>query len=97
MQHGVPVACSDVSSLPEAAGDAALYFDPSSVEEIARAIERLIRDRRLVDDLVRRGYERCATFTWAETARRTLATYRRAIEGSRRARRGDATAAREPA
>jgi glycosyltransferase involved in cell wall biosynthesis len=95
MQHGVPVACSDVSSLPEAAGDAALYFDPSSVEEIGRAIERLIRDRRLADDLVRRGYERCAAFTWAETARRTLATYRRAIEGSRRARRDYATAARE--
>ena len=84
MQHGVPVACSNVSSLPEVAGDAALYFDPSSDGEITRAIERLLRDRRLVDDLVFRGYERCASFTWAETARRTLGTYRRAIEGSRR-------------
>jgi glycosyltransferase involved in cell wall biosynthesis len=94
MQHGVPVACSNVSSLPEVAGDAALYFDPSSDREITQAIERLARDRRLADELVRRGYERCAVFTWNETARRTLATYRRAIEG-RRARRDHAMAARE--
>jgi glycosyltransferase involved in cell wall biosynthesis len=86
MQHGVPVACSNVSSLPEVAGDAALYFDPSSEEEITRAIERLIRDRRLADELVRRGLERCSAFTWEETARRTLASYRRAIAGSRRKR-----------
>jgi alpha-1,3-rhamnosyl/mannosyltransferase len=95
MQHGLPVACSNVSSLPEVAGDAALYFDPSSEQEITRAIERLFRDRPLVDDLVRRGYERCASFTWTETARRTLATYRRAIEESRRARKDYAAAARE--
>ena len=84
MQRGVPVACSNVSSLPEVAGDAAVYFDPSSEEEIARAVERLLRDRGLVDELARRGYERCALFTWDETARLTLATYRRAIESSRR-------------
>jgi glycosyltransferase involved in cell wall biosynthesis len=84
MQRGVPVACSNVSSLPEVAGPAAVYFDPSNEAEIARAIERLLRDRRLADELVRRGYERCGVFTWDETARRTLATYRRAIESSRR-------------
>jgi alpha-1,3-rhamnosyl/mannosyltransferase len=86
MQHGVPVACSDVSALPEVAGSAALYFDPSSEEEIARAIERLLHDERLIEELVRRGYERCLVYTWVETARRTLASYRRAIEGSRRSR-----------
>jgi glycosyltransferase involved in cell wall biosynthesis len=86
MQHGVPVACSNVSSLPEVAGNAALYFDPSNAEAMTNAIERLLRDRPLVDELVRRGYERCALFTWTETARRTLATYRRAIATSRRSR-----------
>jgi glycosyltransferase involved in cell wall biosynthesis len=96
MQHGLPVGCSNVSSLPEVAGGAALYFDPSSEQEMSRAIDRLLRDRTLADDLVCRGHERCAVFTWEETARRTLATYRRAIEESRRARRGYATAAREP-
>jgi glycosyltransferase involved in cell wall biosynthesis len=86
MQRGVPVACSNVSSLPEVAGSAALYFDPFSEEEIASAIERLIRDRRLAEELVRRGLERCRAFTWEETARRTLAIYRRAIADSRRNR-----------
>jgi glycosyltransferase involved in cell wall biosynthesis len=86
MQHGIPVACSNASSLPEVAGPAAVYFDPSIEDEIARAIERLLHDRSLADELVRRGYERCAQFTWEATARRTLATYRRAIEDSRRSR-----------
>ena len=81
MQRGVPVACSNVSSLPEVAGDAALQFDPASEDEIARAIERLLADRDLAGELVRRGYERCRLFTWEETARRTLAVYRRAIHG----------------
>jgi alpha-1,3-rhamnosyl/mannosyltransferase len=84
MRHGVPVACSNVSSMPEVAGSAALYFNPSSAEEIAGAIGRLVRDRGLAAELVHRGYERCSVFTWDETARRTLASYRRAIEGSRR-------------
>jgi glycosyltransferase involved in cell wall biosynthesis len=84
MGHGIPVACSNVSSMPEVAGSAALYFNPSSEGEIAGAIQRLLRDRGLADELVRRGYERCSIFTWDETARRTLAAYRRAIEGSRR-------------
>jgi glycosyltransferase involved in cell wall biosynthesis len=100
MQHGVPVACSNVSSMPEVAGGAALYFDPSSEEEIARAIERLVRDRALADELVRRGYEQARAFTWDETARRTLATYRRTIDHSRRklrrARRGARGSAASP-
>ncbi len=100
MRHGIPVACSNVSSMPEVAGSAALYFNPSSEEEIARAIQRLVRDRGLAGELVRRGYERCRIFTWDETARRTLASYRRAIEGSRRklrrARRGARGSAASP-
>jgi glycosyltransferase involved in cell wall biosynthesis len=86
MERGVPVACSNVSSLPEVAGSAALYFNPFSEAEIEWAIERLIRDRGLADELVRRGLERCRVFTWEETARRTLAVYRQAIAGSRRKR-----------
>ena len=79
MSHRIPVACSNVSSMPEVGGDAALYFDPSSEEQIGRAIERLVHDQALAQELGRRGYERCDRFSWDETARRTLATYRRAI------------------
>jgi glycosyltransferase involved in cell wall biosynthesis len=79
MRRGVPVACSDASSLPEVAGDAALLFDPHDPSAIASAIDRLVRDGDLRRRLIELGLERCARFTWEETARRTLAVYRRAI------------------
>jgi alpha-1,3-rhamnosyl/mannosyltransferase len=84
MRRGVPVACSNASSLPEVAGDAALLFDPNDVGAMANAMERVLRDPELGRDLVRRGYERCRLFSWEETARATLASYRRAIEDRRR-------------
>jgi glycosyltransferase involved in cell wall biosynthesis len=78
MRHRVPVACSDVSSLPEVAGDAALLFDPRAPQDIARAIGRLIADRDLSAALVDRGIARCREFTWDRTAELTLESYRRA-------------------
>ena len=86
MARGAPVACSNVSSLPEVAGEAALYFDPTREDEIAAAIRRLIEDRDLAVRLAAKGRERCAEFTWEATARQTLATYRRAIEERGRGR-----------
>jgi glycosyltransferase involved in cell wall biosynthesis len=79
MGRGVPVACSNVSSLPEVAGNAAEMFDPRSPDEMARAIARLLADPARREELIARGYERCRTFTWERTARATLETYRRAI------------------
>ena len=81
MRRGVPVACSNVSSLPEVAGDAALYFDPHRPDEIAGAIERLVGDEAFARLMIERGYERCRLFSWERTATETLASYRRAIEG----------------
>ena len=79
MGRGVPVACSNASSLPEVAGDAAETFDPHSPEDMAAAIERLLADSGRKQELITRGHERCLTFTWERTARATLNTYRRAI------------------
>jgi glycosyltransferase involved in cell wall biosynthesis len=78
MRRGLPVACSNTSSLPEVAGDAALSFDPHSVDEIARAVTRLVTDRGLASNLAERGRQRAKTFTWQRTAERTLAAYERA-------------------
>ena len=83
MERDVPVACSNVSSLPEVAGDAALLFDPLDPGEIARALSRLLHDDALRKELVRRGCERCRLFTWEATAQATLASYRRALETGR--------------
>jgi glycosyltransferase involved in cell wall biosynthesis len=79
MARDVPVACSDASSLPEVAGDAALLFDPHDPRALAHTLDRLLGDPALRDDLRARGRERCRRFTWRATARATLASYRRAI------------------
>jgi len=79
MARGVPVACSNASSLPEVAGDAALLFDPRDDAAIAAALERLLGDRALRERLRARGLGRVREFTWERTARLTLASYSRAL------------------
>lgn len=74
---GKPVACSNVTSLPEQAGDAAIVFDPSSVEAVADAIAMLWTSEELRITLARRGAQRVAAFTWDRTARTFRAHYRR--------------------
>jgi glycosyltransferase involved in cell wall biosynthesis len=77
--RGVPVACSDVSSIPEVAGDAAIYFDPTDSAAIAAAIECVLSDRDLRERLRRLGPARARLFSWEETARRTVDSYRHAL------------------
>ncbi len=77
-QEGVPVACSSVTSLPEQAGDAALLFDPYSVEAIADAVLRMATNERLRRDLVEKGKRRLQGFSWERTAKAYRAVYRRA-------------------
>lgn len=83
MRRGVPVACSRASSVGEVAGDAAELFDPRDEADIARAIGVVLDDSARAAALVLAGHERCAHYSWAATARATLATYRRAIEERR--------------
>jgi glycosyltransferase involved in cell wall biosynthesis len=78
MRRGVPVACARASALPEVAGDAALYFDPFSVADIARALGELLAEHALRTRLVGRGRAREAGFTWEATAQKTLESYERA-------------------
>lgn len=66
-----PVACSNVSSLPEVAGDAALLFNPMDEGDIARAIGRITTEPALRAELVARGLGRAALHTWENTARLT--------------------------
>jgi glycosyltransferase involved in cell wall biosynthesis len=82
MTRGTPVACSDTSSLPEVAGQAALYFDPRDGASITRAIERLLADDGLRERLRAAGVERARRFTWQGAAEATIASYTRALEQS---------------
>jgi glycosyltransferase involved in cell wall biosynthesis len=79
MARGLPVACSAGGSLGEVAGDAARLFDPERPAEIAAAIEGLLADPTEAEHLRAAGREWAARFTWAETARGTLESYRRAL------------------
>jgi glycosyltransferase involved in cell wall biosynthesis len=83
MQRRVAVACSQTSSVGEIAGDAAELFDPRSPDDIARALDRLIEDPTRREQLIALGTRRAAGFTWEQTARATLGSYRRAIGGRR--------------
>jgi glycosyltransferase involved in cell wall biosynthesis len=79
MLRKTPVACSRIGPLEEVAGEAALYFDPTDVEDMGRAIERLLGDpelRRRLSDL---GFARAQRFSWNATAAGTIASYERAL------------------
>jgi glycosyltransferase involved in cell wall biosynthesis len=82
MARGVPVACSNASSLPEVAGDAALLFDPRDESAIASALQRLLEEPALAESLRARGLVRARAFTWERTARLTLESYARALGSS---------------
>ncbi len=78
MACGTPVITSSVSSLPEVAGDAALLVDPTDAKALASALQRIVKDGSLRQDLSRRGRQRSSLFTWHQSAEKTLAVYRRA-------------------
>jgi glycosyltransferase involved in cell wall biosynthesis len=78
MARGVPVACSNASSLPEVAGEAALLFDPHDEVAIATSLQRLLEDHALRERLRARGLAQAEKFTWERTARATLQSYERA-------------------
>ncbi len=72
MACGTPVVCSDASSLPEAAGDAALYFSPHDTDGMAEAMARMLTDTGLRQTLVERGYAHVRRFSWERTSSQVL-------------------------
>ncbi len=72
MQYGCPVLTSNISSLPEAGGDAAIYFDPKDVDDIAVKIEKVVYDEKMRKTMIEKGKKHAATFNWDKTAKQTL-------------------------
>lgn len=68
----VPVATSNVSSMPEVAGEAAVYFDPKNTTEIKQAIKNILLDKSLADKLREKGSARLQEFSWSKCAQETL-------------------------
>jgi glycosyltransferase involved in cell wall biosynthesis len=94
MARGVPVACSNASSLPEVAGEVALMFDPHDERALAQAIQALLALEEGARARMRRaGVARAKLFSWRRTARATLESYERALS----ARSSSPSARRSPA
>jgi len=80
MQLGCPVITSPNSSLPEVAGEAAVYVDPRDPAALAGAMTRMLTDESWRGSLVNRGFSRSALFSWSKTAAQTVNVYRMAAE-----------------
>ncbi|MFW5709556.1 MAG: glycosyltransferase family 4 protein, partial [Chloroflexota bacterium] len=79
MACGTPVITSNVSSMPEAAGDAALLVDPYDVGAIADALVRLLTDEHLRQQLIERGYQRARHLTWERSANQLKLIYQQML------------------
>lgn len=79
MGYGAPVASSSATCLPEVYGDAALYFDPLSVDDIAAVIERYLTNTELRQRQIELGYEQFKKYSWKRMAEQTLDIYKKAL------------------
>jgi glycosyltransferase involved in cell wall biosynthesis len=79
MACGTPVICSNVSSLPEVAGSAALQVDPRETDALAGAMDRVLSDAALREEMRRAGLAQAGRFSWTHTAQQTLDAYRRVL------------------
>jgi len=79
MLQGAPVVSSNASCMPEVLGDAAHYFDPYNATDMARAIEDLLTDKTLRENLIQKGKKQVATYSWQRMAKQTLDVYKRVL------------------
>jgi len=75
MVYGLPVVCSNTSSLPEVVGPAALMINPYQTEEIREALEMILRDDKIRTRLINEGYQRIKLFSWEKTATQYLQVF----------------------
>lgn len=76
---GIPVVTSDVSSLPEVGGNAAVYINPTSIKDLQKAIRKVFYDEALRTELIKAGIENAKKFTWEKTIDQTIALYNRLL------------------
>lgn len=72
MQYGIPIAISDIAVFRETAGEAAIYFNKDSVEDISEKISRILRDKKLRSKLINNGFEQLKKYSWKENADKVL-------------------------
>jgi glycosyltransferase involved in cell wall biosynthesis len=80
MFYGAPVASSNATCLPEVYGDAAHYFDPTDINDMAEKIDEVLTKPGLRKKLVEQGKKRVKKYSWKRTAEQTLDVYKRILE-----------------
>ncbi len=80
MRYGCPVLTSNVSSMPEAGGDAAIYFNPENTQDIEEKMEKVLTDHTLRDRMKERGLIHYKKFTWEKAAREVLSVIEEVIQ-----------------
>jgi glycosyltransferase involved in cell wall biosynthesis len=80
MLHGTPVVSSNATCLPEIQGDAAYYFDPLDVSDMARAIDDVLKNEQLRLDLIKEGYKQVKKYSWKKMAEQTHKVYEDALK-----------------
>ena len=80
MHHGCPVVCSNSGSIPEVVGNAALLFDPYSVESIRNNIISVLYDNKLRLSLTSKGFEQVKKFSWEKCAKETYKVYKKVLQ-----------------
>jgi glycosyltransferase involved in cell wall biosynthesis len=79
MRHNAPVVSSDATCLPEVYGDAAYYFDPKNVDDMAEKINDVLNDIQLRDELVAAGHTQANAYSWRRMAEQTLGVYNKVL------------------
>ncbi len=79
MAHGAPVISSDATCLPEIYGDAAVYFNPSSVLDMSNKIQEVLQNAKLRQKMIHAGKTQAQKYSWERTAKQTLKVYEQTL------------------
>jgi glycosyltransferase involved in cell wall biosynthesis len=80
MRHGAPVVSSNATCLPEIYGNAAIYFDPFNVDDMAQKIDSVLKSPAKAKTLVEKGFEQLKNYSWKKMAQETLDIYKNVLE-----------------
>ncbi len=80
MHYDLPVVSSNATCLPEVYKDAALYFDPLNINDMAEKIQTVLNNPKIAEDLATKGSALVQTYSWHRMAEQTLAVYREALD-----------------
>lgn len=80
MACGTPVITSNLSSMPEVCGDAAIYCNPHDIEDIKNKIQVLLSDKKLQEQMIIKGFEHVKNFTWEKSAQKHIEVFEKALK-----------------